>query len=212
MGIGTLYRVAVKSVGSLTAEVPYAWNARHYVVLSGPSADTTADLIEAFQQTAEPALLASFSRSARIRQYQASLAVTPKVITATKDVDEQGDFLVESYMPSFLCGLVRLHWEVGGDNRKVGKVYVPWIGVPKTNAIGSSITTRLTSIADAMAIDTVTSPAGMVYRPVVYHAATNTADRVFSATASSSYHCYRARGRTVGDFSMSFFRGLCSLP
>jgi len=212
MAIGTIYRVAVKTVGSLGADVPYAWNTRHYKTLSGVGTDSTADVLAAFRETVEPAILSSIARKCRVVRYEASLAATPKTITASLDVSEVGEFLRIEYMPSFLCGLVRLHWEVGGDNRKVGKWFAPFIGIINTDAVGSSYTTRLTTLGDALKGDTLPSPQGMIYRPVVWHAASSTADDVFNATASNRYHVYRSRGNTLTDVSMSLFRGLCGFP
>jgi len=211
VAIGTVYRVAVKTVGSLTTDKPYAWNTRHYRVHSGAGTDSAADCIAAVRPMIEPSILGCLARSARVIRWEASLAVTPKVIAASEDVDEIGTGSRVNYLPSFLAGLIRLHWEPSADNRRCGKWFTAFIPIPVTDTQGHFYTARLSDLADWLVADTFASPAGMVYRPVVWHAATGTSDRVISSSASGRYHCYRSRGRTAADTTMIFGRGLCGL-
>jgi len=211
MAIGTVYRISVKTVGSLTEDVPYAWNSRHYVVHSGSGTDSAADLITAVRPMIEPSICGCLARKARVLRWEASLATTPKAITATEDVDEVGTGSRVNYLPSFLAGLIRLHWEPSADNRRCGKWFTAFIPIPVTDTQGGHYTIRLSELADWLVADTFTSPAGLVYRPVVWHAKTATWDRVLSSTASGRYHCYRSRGKTAADTTMIYGRGLCGL-
>ena len=211
MPIGTVYRVAVKTVGSLTADVPYAWNARHYVVHSGAGTDSASDCLAAVRPMLEASLQGCLARSARVRRCEVALAMTPKTVAASLDVDEDGTGSRVNYLPSFLAGLIRLHWEPSADNRRCGKWFTAFIPIAVTDTQGGFYTARLTDLASWLTADTFTSPAGMVYRPVIWHAKTATWDRVLSSTADNRYHCYRSRGRTAADPTMRFDRGLCGL-